>query len=154
MILTVHAAKGTLLGILLPPGVAQIAGFFSHFFADALPHWELDRAIKNRRWLKIAAGVDLGAAFLAYAVIMSHLGLVVWSLHIFSTAAIACLPDLIEFIKKAAQKPTLFTSSRPTLLVVYCHDMAHSFWQKKKDEIQQIGFQWQAAVIFLVVFIL
>lgn len=147
MILTVHAAKGTLLGILLPPGVAQIASFFSHFLADALPHWELDRAIKNRRWLKIAAGVDLGAAFLAYAVIMSHLGLVIWSLHVFSTAAIACLPDLIELIKNTARKNFWFSRTRPVLMVEWCHNFAHCFWQKKKDKIQQIGLKWQAAVI-------
>lgn len=61
MLSTTHAAAGAVIGAACPnPAAAAIAGWFSHFALDAVPHWGSE---DSRKFLRVAR-VD-GLAMLA-----------------------------------------------------------------------------------------
>lgn len=151
MLQSFHSATGTVCGLFLPPGVAQIVSFFSHFAFDALPHRDLDAVIKNKKTLYFVAAADLAGAFLIYALIMVCAGLTPFNWHTFTAAAAAVLPDVDKLCRHLPVfRKLFFWFDAP---VDWLHQWAHQ-WQNHENiaaDAHRPCFCFQFAVIVAVI---
>lgn len=146
MILTTHAVIGAAAAQLLPqnPFLAFIAGFLSHFAADAIPHWDYDIAalkrerVLNPRFLTAAAKVGIDLAF----------GIILSLLFFYSSdpyfrqiiligALSGALPDALQFV-------TWKLPREPLLSLHRFHSRIHT---KKKMRRPFVGILSQAVII-------
>jgi len=95
MLVSIHILAGSTIGSFLDNEfLAFILGFLSHYFLDALPHWDYLEFfdIKNKsHWIKSAIDLLLGVVIVFLFIFFSFGPLI-----IISAALGAALPDILE----------------------------------------------------------
>lgn len=157
MTLAMHAVTGAAFARIFPkhPATAFLAGFFSHFLIDAIPHWDYKlRSARNdhanplnndivvgREFVfdlfKIAADVIIG--FWAAMIIFSGDGFGV----IFVGAVAGVLPDALQFAYFKIRR-------EPLVLMQLFHQWIHT--DKKMTGRPVAGIFSQIALTLLIIF--
>lgn len=129
MTLPTHAAGGLIVASFLPPGIAQVAAFVSHFVLDLVPHWEKDKTewLKNNKELLIISSI--GELLIAFGLCFYVMNDICGHIQYMSAAVLSCLPDINHLIgKKSSILPIIRWLEE-------LHEACH-FWQRQNGNSQ------------------
>ena len=157
MTLTTHAVVGAAVASLLPshPLLGIGAAFFSHFFVDAIPHWDyqinsrsVNPSIGEKMHIDKALFKDIGRigldAVLGLTLALFFFGPIAPLVLVFFGAVAGMLPDPLQFVYAHFKHEPLLTLQR---FHIWMHSKNHL------ENRQLFGITSQLAFILSTIFL-
>ncbi|OGY59433.1 MAG: hypothetical protein A3H02_02900 [Candidatus Niyogibacteria bacterium RIFCSPLOWO2_12_FULL_41_13] len=146
MTLPTHTISGLFIASWLPPGLAQVAAFGSHYLLDAIPHWEKNktRIRNNASLLGVISLFELFLSFGLYFWVMRAYGITI-EFHYLSAGILAGLPDVGKVIDGKIIDLRLLLNKWPIKTFGWLHTRVHS-WENGVYRQQNKGLPMFQAI--------